>query len=189
MRRSKSLRLIAAAALVFVIAAAGQCSSKPAPPQPAFTPIVSVEELMEHIVDPAANVIFDSVVTTATAQGIVETKPTTEEDWLKVQRAALVIAEATNLLKMPRKIAEDDNGPQPGAGPELTPPQILAKIDADRAAWGKYVDGLRDVAVKGIAVAKAKDVNGVFDLGGALDMACENCHLEYWYPGDKSAKK
>ena len=185
----KNHRLITAAVLLFVVAFVGQCTSRTAPPQPALTPIVSIEELMENIVEPAADVIFDSVVTSVTAQGVVETKPTTEEDWLKVQRAALLLAEATNLLKMPRRIAADDNAAQPGAGPELTPPQILAKIDADRVQFSKYADGLRDVAIKGIAVAKAKDVEGVYQLGSDLDRACENCHLEYWYPGDRSVKK
>ncbi len=180
----KPHRLVAGGVLLFGIALIEQCASQPAPP-PELTPIVSVKELMENIVDPAADVIFDSVVTEVSAKGIVETRPTTEEDWIKVQRAALLLAEASNLLKMPRQIAPaDDTSAQPA---ELTPPQILAKVDADRAQWGKYADGLRDVAVKGLAVAKAKDVDGVFELGSALDTACENCHLEYWYPGDKKA--
>jgi len=175
-------RLIVAGVLVFVIAVLEQCASRPAP-QPELTPVVSVKELMENLVDPNADFIFDSVVTDVSANGIVETRPTTEEDWARVERAAILLAEATNLLKMPRQIAPA--GDTSAQAAELTPPQIQAKVDADRATWGKYANGLRDVAVKGIAVAKAKDVNGVFELGADLDQACENCHLEYWYPGDK----
>ena len=185
----KTQSFIAAGVLLFVIALIEQCAPKPAPPPPApaLTPIVSVKELMENIVDPSADIIFDSVVTNVSAKGIVETKPTSEEDWINVERAALLLAEATNLLKMPRLAAPpNDTTAQPS---ELTAAQVQAKIEADRAQWAKYADGLRDVAVKGIAVAKAKDVDGVFELGGALDTACENCHLEYWYPGDKASQK
>ena len=34
---------------------------------------------------------------------------------------------------------------------------------------------------------KKKDVKALFDASGDLDEACEACHLEYWYPGDKKA--
>ena len=183
MRKLKSGRLIAAAVLVFVIALVEQCSSKPAPVP--LTPIVSVKELMENIVEPTADVIFDSVVTTTNASGVVEIKPTTEEDWVKVQRAAMLLAEATNLLKMPRHVAPAGDEDTPGG--ELSPAQIQAKVDADRAAFATYADGLRDVAIKGLAVAKAKDVDGLYQVGSDLDKACENCHLEYWYPADKKS--
>ena len=174
-------RPIAAAILVFVVALAGQCSSKPAPVP--LTPVVSVRELMENIVEPTADVIFDSVVTTSSASGVVEIKPTTEDDWVRVQRAAMLLAEATNLLKMPRQVASAGDEDTPGG--ELSPAQIQAKVDADRAAFATYADGLRDVAMKGLAVAKAKDVDGLYQVGSDLDKACENCHLEYWYPADK----
>ena len=34
---------------------------------------------------------------------------------------------------------------------------------------------------------KAKNVDALFQAGSDIDRACENCHLEYWYPGDKKA--
>jgi hypothetical protein len=30
-------------------------------------------------------------------------------------------------------------------------------------------------------------VNGLFEASEDLDRACEACHLEYWYPGDRAA--
>jgi cytochrome c556 len=183
LRRVETRRLIAVAVVLFVIALIERCSSKPAPGDAALTPIVSVKELMENVVDPTAEVIFDAVVTDITAAGVVETRPTTEEDWLKVQRAALLLAETTNLLKMPRQVAPPGDQDTPGG--ELSPAQIQAKVDADRARFSKYADDLRDVAIKWMIAAKAKNVDGIFQIGGDLDTACENCHLEYWYPGDK----
>jgi hypothetical protein len=34
-------------------------------------------------------------------------------------------------------------------------------------------------------IVKQKKVSELWEAGDNLDQACENCHLEYWYPGDK----
>ena len=36
-----------------------------------------------------------------------------------------------------------------------------------------------------LAIIRKKDVDEPVRFRGALDMAFENCHLEYWYPDDK----
>ena len=36
-------------------------------------------------------------------------------------------------------------------------------------------------------IVKAKDSDALFQAGSAIDKVCENCHLEYWYPGDRKA--
>ena len=41
--------------------------------------------------------------------------------------------------------------------------------------------------MKIIAIVKARDADKLFDAGSALDMACEGCHLDFWYPGDREA--
>src|SRR5262245_43342317 len=91
-------------------------------------PIVSVKELMENIVDPPADFVFDAVGVDVGTQGAVETKPTTDDDWTKVQRGAVILAEASNLLKMPRRIAPpgDRNNSSGPSAPELSPEEIQA---------------------------------------------------------------
>ena len=44
-------------------------------------------------------------------------------------------------------------------------------------------------AAAGVALkaAQAKNSQAVFDSGEGLDAACENCHLEFWYPNEKAA--
>ena len=154
-----------------------------------LTPLVSVKELMQNIIDPQADYIFDAVAVDIGEHGVVETKPTSDEDWLKVQRAAILLAESTNLLKMPRRVApEGDKNELSGPGqPELAPEQIQAKLDHDRHLWNTHVDQLRDEFVKVITIAKARDTDKLFAAGSDIDRACEACHLEYWYPGDKAA--
>jgi formate-dependent nitrite reductase cytochrome c552 subunit len=36
-------------------------------------------------------------------------------------------------------------------------------------------------------IVRKKDAGALFQAGSELDRVCENCHLEYWYPGDKKA--
>ena len=178
--------------LFFVSALALQsCSSRPAAPAPAddLTPIISIKELMESIVDPIADNIFDAVAVDSTEKGIVEHRPTTDEDWAKVRQGAVTLAEASNLLKMHRPVApaDDPSHKNDPKGPELPPVEIQKRIDGDRARWNQHVDGLRDEALKVLEIVKARDADKLFKAGSDLDAACERCHLEYWYPGDKKA--
>ena len=187
-------RLFAAAGGLFLSALLfQQCTSKPAPApaaaQPDVKAIVSIKELMENIIDPIADNIFDAVGSDVTAKGIVDTKPVTDDDWAKVRIGAVTLAEGSNLLKMMRPVAppgDKNNSAGPNA-PELSPEQIQAKIDGNRALWNKHADELRDEALKVMELVKTKNADALFQAGSRLDRVCENCHLEYWYPGDKAA--
>ncbi len=46
---------------------------------------------------------------------------------------------------------------------------------------------MKAAALEAVRVAKARDVDGLFKVGDKVDKACEACHLEYWYPGDRDA--
>lgn len=183
--------------LVFAALSAAVCSkATPAerPPSTAkpligdMTPVVSVKELMEHMIDPIADNIFDAVWWDNTAQGVVEHKPTTDEEWEKVKIGATTIVEGIELLKVPRPFAppgdvNDSLGPNP---PELSPTQIQAKLDKDPVLWIAKIQALRNVGLEVLEVVKKKDTNALWQAGGDLDDACESCHLEYWYPGDRA---
>jgi hypothetical protein len=200
MRTSRG-RFIAWAGLLLAAALASQqCMSKPAATTAAATPAapsldsslaptLSVKELMEHVIDPTADLIFDAAVIDITHKGVTETKPLSDEDWLKVERGGYLLAESTNLLKIPRRMVppEEDGKPHQPGEPALPPEQIQAKIEKDRALWYTYADGLRTAALEAVRVAKARDFDGLFTVGDRVDKACEACHLEYWYPGDREA--
>lgn len=187
--------LVTAAGVLFLGALASQCGSSkpaaPATPDPALwgdlKPVVSVKELMESEIDPLADNIFDAVATDITAKGVVEKEPKTDDDWAKVRIGAVVLAESANLLKIPRPFAPPgdlNNSGGPNA-PELSPDQIQAKVDANKALWNSHAENLRAVALEVMDIVKRKDANALLIAGGKLDEACENCHLEYWYPGDR----
>jgi hypothetical protein len=198
--RTNRGRLIVWTGLVFVAALASQqCVSKPGataaatPAAPSLesslAPTLSVKELMEHVIDPTSDWIFDAAVVDISHQGISETKPLTDDDWLKVERGGYLLAESTNLLKIPRRMVppEEEGKPHQPGEPELPPEQIQAKIEKDRALWYKHADGLKTAALEAVKVAKARDVDALFKVGDKVDKACEACHLEYWYPGDRDA--
>jgi hypothetical protein len=194
--RARAPQLLATVAgLLALSLSTSTCSSpKPAPappPKPALwgdlQPVVSVKELMRDMIDPVADNIFDAVSTKVSAKGTVETAPKTDEDWEKVRIGAVTLAEGIYLLKIPRPFAPpgDENnstGPEP---PELSPAQITAKLQADPVLWNAKIEALRNVGREVLEVVKKKDVNGLFEAGGDLDEACEGCHIEYWYPGEK----
>jgi len=197
---SGSKRLLIAAALVYtVVLTAASCtsssSSKPAPPAAApvgrteMKAVVSVKELMRYTIDPISDNIFDAVTYESTKKGVKEVFPKTDEDWEKVKIGAVTLAEAIYLLKLPRPFApagdvNNSTGPNP---PELSPAQIQAKVDADPVLWDAKIQALRNVALSVMEIADKRDTKELFEAGETLDKACEACHLEYWYPGDRKA--
>ena len=197
-------RFVALAALLLLVdVMASRCSKASPPPPPpaaatasaapvlfgAMTPVVSVKELMYSMIDPVADNIFDAVWWDLTPKGTIAHAPKTDEDWDKVKTGAVSLAEGVYLLKVPRPFtpAGDVNhstGPNP---PELSPTEIKAKLDKDPVLWEAKIEGLRNVALEVLEIVKKKDTAALFEASEDLDVACENCHLEYWYPGDRKA--
>ena len=181
--------------LLTVVVLTSACSSKPAPaPPPApklwgdLKPIVSVKELMRDMLDPAADYIFDSVKVEIGQTGTVETVPKTEKDWERIRIGAVTIAEGVYLLKIPRPFTppgDENNSKGPGAT-ELSPAQIKAKLESDPVLWNAKIEALRNVGMEVLEIVKKKDAKELWDAGDNLDQACESCHLQYWYPGDKA---
>src|SRR3954462_6560664 len=95
-------RLAGAGLLLFNAVALPSCTSKSVPSAEAapsdLTAYVSIKELMQNMIDPIADNIFDAVGTDVTATGIVDTRPVTDDDWAKVRQGAVTLAEGTNLL-------------------------------------------------------------------------------------------
>jgi hypothetical protein len=180
---------------LFLLAFAFSVCSKPSshrqpsdlPAMGELAPVVSVKELMKDMIDPVADNIFDAVWWDNTAKGVVEHKPTTDEDWEKIKTGAVTLAEGIELLKIPRLLAPPGDvnnslGPHP---PELSPVEIRARIDKDPVLWIAKIQALRNVGLEVLDIVKKRDVDGLWQAGGDLENACEACHLEYWYPGDK----
>jgi cytochrome c556 len=152
-------------------------------------PVVSVKELMRDMLDPISDNIFNAVGTIVTDKGAVDTVPKTDEDWDKIRIGAVTLAEGAYLLKVPRPFAppgdlNNSTGPNPV---ELSPDQITEKVRKDPVEWNARIEALRNVALEVMDIVKKKDVDQLWNAGEDLDIACENCHRSYWYPGEDAA--
>lgn len=173
-------------ALATLLCAAG-CSQS-APPAPALAPVATIKDLMDAMVDPSAEYLFDNIVEIVDEKGIIDKTPKTDDEWKDVRRRALMLVEAPNLLVAPgRKVA------QPGEKAEypeveLHPEQIQKLIDDDRDAFVRRARRLQDAAALALKAIDARDKKALFSRLGEVDKACESCHLHYWYPNDKRAQ-
>jgi hypothetical protein len=205
-RWNRSLRLVTGFAGLFaVLLITFACSTKPAsapaealatakkPQSPALwgdmTPVVSVKELMQNMIDPIADYIFDSVKIVQTKAGTTEVVPKTDADWDRILTGGVALAEAAALLKIPRPFApagDLNNSVGPDAV-ELAPAEILAKVQRDPVEWNARIQALRNVGLEVIDIVKRKDVKELWDASENLDQACEACHRSYWYPKEDEA--
>jgi hypothetical protein len=153
---------------------------------------------MDGIIDPSADVLWDSVAYIASTKGIEDRQPRTDEEWKTVRNSAITLIEAANLLSMPGRMvahvhkprdanaapaltAEAVAGSVPSSG-ELTPAEIQQRIDATHVAFVQFARNLQDAGLKALAAIDAKNAQGLMDAGGQIDEACEACHVTYWYP-------
>ena len=178
-----------------LILALTACSRSPAPPPPAavvadtaqespFEITATIRELMDSIVDPSADGLWDSVAVTTTRAGVDEKQPKTDEEWAAVRRNAVSLMESMNLVVMKGRHAAPP-GTQAALG-ELTPDEIDQHIDANRGALIGFAKALRATARKALTAIDKKDARGLLDAGSGIDEACEACHVTFWYPNAKA---
>ena len=145
---------VLASALVYAGAIAMTSCAGPQPPP--FKPLVDVKTLMNAVVDPQADVIWNSVATIITTAGTEERQPHTDEEWTAVRDSGVVLAESGNLMMMvPRAY--------------------------DGGDWMKLSQELVDTGALAVRAASAKSVEGLFDAGEKIDEVCERCHRLYAY--------
>lgn len=126
------------------------CNTAP----PPFRPIADVKELMNDILDPAADDVWGASGWVETKDGIVERGPKNNEEWKAVRNRAMTVAEAGNLLMMvPR-----------------------AK---DGGQWMTFARALVDKGEECVKAADARNKQRMFDVGGELYQTCLDCHQQY----------
>jgi cytochrome c556 len=158
-----------------------------AQPQPEFKPEATIKDIMDALVDPSADELWESVATTVDAKGMHERVPRTDEDWKNVRRSAIRLVEASNLLQIfPRHVAKPgEKSENPGI--ELEPEQMEVLVNQDRATFFQRAHALHDAAMVMMKAIDEKNAEALLDSGDQLDQACENCHLKYWYPNEAAA--
>jgi hypothetical protein len=150
--------------------------------QPEYTTSATIKDIMDSIVDPSADVVWNSVSTLVSTAGIEEKAPKNDEEWADVRRGAIRLVEAPNLLMLPGRHVARPGEKSETPGVELEPEEMEARINKDRDAWNGRAKVLHDVSLEMLRAVEAKDREKMLEVGDRLDKACENCHLNYWYP-------
>jgi hypothetical protein len=157
-------------------------------PGPAYRTDATIKEIMDSVVDPNADFVWDSVSVDSTIKGVIEKVPRTDEEWKEVRRHAIALMEATNLLQIPgRRVAhpgEKAEDPRVDLAPEV----IQQMIDNDPAAWADFAHGLYDATSDVLKSVDTKNTDKLLEAGDLIDKACESCHLKYWYPRQAEQK-
>lgn len=126
----------------------------PAAAAPPFNPVMTVLELMQAVVVPAAEKYWSSVQVTVDADGEHEFYPESDAEWNAVRHAALTIAESGNLM-------------------------MLESREVDKGPWRLYSRELIDAGIAAAAAAEAHDVDAVFAAGEEVYNVCSACHMRY----------
>jgi hypothetical protein len=133
------------------------CEAPPPPAPPAaapYTTTLDVKQVMQWVIDPATDVIWDSVKSIITEKGTQEIAPHTDADWDKVRDGAATLMEASNALMIDGRAR-------------------------DKKEWMTAAHRLGDAANQALKAAQAKNTEALFNEGGNIYKACAACHSRY----------
>jgi hypothetical protein len=114
-----------------------------------------MKELMAHVIDHAADGIWLAQGWLINAEGTHELFPTTDDGWRYASNSAITLAEASNLLLLPGRPADDDQ------------------------RWVDATHALYDAAMHAHEMAEKRDKEEFFKAGSAIYEACTQCHTHY----------
>ncbi len=151
-----ALWLVLAGALSACDGSAGQAAkTEKVSAAPDYIRAHDIHHLMEVVVDPQADVFWNSYGTISDASGEHDLVPTTEEGWLATQSSAATIAEMGNLLMTPQ-FAE-------GRGED----------------WKQFSRSLVEVGMLAEKAAIDRNPDAIQEVGATMDRVCEACHQVY----------
>jgi hypothetical protein len=176
--------------VLVVIASSAGCQAPPAPAAPANPPFrgtSTIRELMQSMIAPSAQGLWDSVGRVSDAKGTRDIEPRSDEEWAAVRRHAISLMESTNLLLIPgRHVARDGQqtlrAEEAVPGSELPPAEIEKQITQKWVLWTAMAHTLHRSAASMLDAIDKKDVARLESTGSDLDGVCESCHLTFWYP-------
>lgn len=116
---------------------------------PAFTPLVSIKELMEKTITPATNTLWNAF-----------DPPTEEAQWVALEEAAVTLLAASSLVALG------------GTGP-------MDAEWASEAGWQAYNQVMIDAGRDALEAIRARDHDALLTAGDVLYPPCEGCHLQY----------
>ena len=134
-----------------IFALAG-CGGGPQPPP--YKAVADVKLLMQAVIDPAADELWEATGWIITAAGTEQRKPKNEEEWTVVRNQAVALTEAGNLLMMAPRAKDGD-------------------------VWMKQAQDMMTTGEAAWRAAEARDWDKLFTVGGDIYESCSNCHQKY----------
>jgi hypothetical protein len=122
------------------------------PPSP-FQAYVDMKTFMQHVLTPAATIIWRANGLMIDEKGEHDLSPKSEADWEGIVSGAATLVEATNALMIPQRALD---------------PQ-----------WSFYVKNLAAAANKAYLAAEARDLKSISEVSDRLDGICAACHRHY----------
>jgi hypothetical protein len=113
---------------------------------------------MRAVIDPSADVLWGAVGSVVTIEGIEDFFPRTEEEWIKIENAAVTMMESGNLL-------------------------MLGDRARDNQEWMTRSVALVDAGQLALDAARSRNPDQIFKIGGDVFAACDSCHQLYWVEG------
>jgi len=159
-----------------------------ASPQDNFRPRASIAEVMESVIVPSADVLWNATAYDISAEGVKDFTPKNDEDWERVEWAGVTLAEGLNALLIPGRRVAPPGTVSESPEHELNPEQIEEILKNEPEVWVGFVHALDDTVQEIQEAIRQRDLKALNEAGGALDEVCENCHLHFWYPNDNKKK-
>lgn len=122
--------------------------------QPEFKPVANIKQLMVASLGPSSEIVFDSVGTVVSAEGVQEIAPKNDEEWANVRNHALMLAESGNLL-------------------------MMAGRAKDQRKWTDLSREPIEAGTAAFQAAQGKNAQALLEAGGRLTEVCDNCHTLY----------
>ena len=144
---------VLAPAAVMAAAVALPSMGEDAQPMPPFQAHVDMKTFMEHVLTPAAKIVWSVNAVVIDEKGEHDLSPKTEADWEEIVSGAATLAEATNALMIPERARD---------------PQ-----------WIVCVQRLAEAANQAYVAAEAHDLKTVSEVSDRLDGICATCHRHY----------
>jgi len=170
--------------MILLCLASCSLSGDRAAPASEYAPVATIKDIMDSMVDPSADFVWNSVGVEITAEGTVERAPKTDEEWKEERRRVILLVEAANLLISPeRKVAKPgEKAENPEI--ELAPEEMQSMIKETRKTFLRLAKEFQTTGIDLLAATDKRDLEAISRLGAELDTRCENCHKTYWYPKD-----
>jgi hypothetical protein len=141
------------AALSFCFTAPSRATDQDGGDAPPFKPYVDMKTFMEHVLTPAAKVVWRVNGILIDARGEHDLAPRSDADWEEIVSGSATLAEAANALMIPQRARDKD--------------------------WNFYSLKLAAAAEQAYQAAEAHDLKAISDVSDRLDGICSACHRHY----------